>query len=1249
MGSLENLSASVRLAESKKSSLRKAILLLLLEWKGLDQQLDSTEHAFEGCARELESREERLNSIRESLDTRAKQLEERESEFHAFQEEKISDLNAKAEQLDSIWESVDNSLEEAQYREEKLEEQQKLVEGVFERLELEESKLEVLRDSVREMLEEIRSKEKLVVNRSKEMDCIQDWMERRRKKLYGKEERLQEWEKVLDARAKELDSKELKVKERERDLDARAKLNEEGKKEIELKEKEIESRSKQLDSVKKFSSQRFKEFWVMKKKLISDEKLLEERVKELEIKEKDLEMRVLNAPVKIEPLEEMPLHDYADIIFCITMGAKDLQIFLNERARDHDTMSDEVFRALRFSLDPAKLILDAMQGFYPPHLKKGDVEFEGSVVRRSCILLLEQLMRMSPEIQPRVKEEALKLAEEWKAKMRVRAENSLEVLGFLHLLAAYGLTSAFDSDELSSLFETVAEHSQSLELCRLLLSTDRVPDLVHYLINKNHHLVAIKFVCSFGVHDKFPPVLLLKDCLKRINITKGLLMPNKGNEPREARNRAIDKRVAALRDVIKCIADNKLDSVYSAKVVEGHIEWLIRQKEDSNCTASAPSNISQEQQIGEKKHMPSTTAALSTKALPAAPVPSKAASSVLGPATAFSLILAKMDGKRLLSFLNEHVEDHEMMRDEVFTALQLSFDPATLVLNAIQGFHPPHTKTGDEEFESAVIRSSCMLLLEQLIRLSPHIKARVREAAAELAIEWKYEMRVETANPLDSLAFLLLLGAYNLGAYFDINEFPSLFENLAQHSHASELCQLLGFSEKIQASGIINRQANIEQSTSENLQLNDAVTSSSKDPRHDISSLDANTNGKRKMHTSVDSEAPTCFKNSSDPAKLVLDAVQGSYHSITEGNKSFKLDVTTSFSSLLEQLMRFSPEIKPCVIQEAVVFAVEWRTRLLESTPKPSEVKRSTFKESDSTGLGKPVSGPHNKLFSAHSRASSGLWRSMTKTEVVSSCLADIIQHLSQKGEQLLAIRYIYAFGLADEFPSVPLLEKHLHTSKELAEKLREEGQNSPEAQNKAIITEILALRRAIKCIAAHSLEYSSENLRIRIVQLQKQKVKPKDCITFAAQKAQSQQQETKKRPVLASILPLKAERQRQQAIKRPRVTVPGEAAPSAATSYSTYSTHQSPTLHQGAEAVPRGGTAHLVHWAHESPYQHQGGPFVQQGGSYCFHSIEAPSEDQGGLFTEQSGPSRGASSVNYGLLGSRPVMPHMSHLAWQR
>ncbi|KAJ6913293.1 hypothetical protein NC651_015720 [Populus alba x Populus x berolinensis] len=43
------------------------------------------------------------------------------------------------------------------------------------------------------------------------------------------------------------------------------------------------------------------------------------------------------------------------------------------------------------------------------HLKKGDLEFEASVVIRSCILLLEQLMKISPEIRPRQKKKQWKL------------------------------------------------------------------------------------------------------------------------------------------------------------------------------------------------------------------------------------------------------------------------------------------------------------------------------------------------------------------------------------------------------------------------------------------------------------------------------------------------------------------------------------------------------------------------------------------------------------------------------------------------------------------------------------------------------------------------------------------------------------------------------------------------------------------------------------------------------------------------
>nr|POF19092.1 frigida-like protein 1 [Quercus suber] len=128
----------------------------------------------------------------------------------------------------------------------------------------------------------------------------------------------------------------------------------------------------------------------------------------------------------------------------------------------------EVGTALRLSSDPAKLVLDAMEGFYPPRLKKGDVEFDESIVQGSCVLLLEQLFKLSPSIKPDVKQEAMRLAIEWRVKLRVDTQHSLEVLGFLQLLASYGLASAFDDDELIMYLEKVSEYEQLPGLCQIL-------------------------------------------------------------------------------------------------------------------------------------------------------------------------------------------------------------------------------------------------------------------------------------------------------------------------------------------------------------------------------------------------------------------------------------------------------------------------------------------------------------------------------------------------------------------------------------------------------------------------------------------------------------------------------------------------------------------------------------------------------------------------------------------------------------
>ncbi|XP_059652605.1 FRIGIDA-like protein 1 [Cornus florida] len=618
MASLEVLSASLELTEQKKNSLRKAILLLALEWKDFEKHLESIQQAFEESWCKIDSKEKHLELIRKSaiesneevellrisVRERFEELEVKEKEFRLFQQKHIREFKLKEEKLGSIRKSVEERLREVELREEKLCVHQKLVEGLFEKLELKHKQFEPIQRLMNERFKEINVKEKHFESRSRELHLIQDWIERRAKELDTKEESLEER------------CKELEVKEKH--LDSAKKLNDEwsGK---------LDSRGKKFDLIENFGPQCFKDFQLEKKQLKSKENLLEQRSKELELKEKQLEDRskelqlkeekfanVLHSSEEIEQPEYMPPDNrmdcsYADIPLCMTMDGKSLQIFLNERSNRHDAMSGGICRALRLWLDSAKLVLNAMEGFYPPHLKKGDTEFEGNVVRRSCILLLEQLMTISPLIRPQVKEAALKLAHEWKVKMGTAVKNSLEVLGFLQLLASYKLTSQFDADELWNLFEIVAEHKAAPKLCQVLGFADKISDFIQKLIEREQWLAAIKYIYAYGLVEKFPPVPLLKGYLTYSEEIANKIC-NKGNNSLEAQDRATKREVYALTAVIKCITDHGLESDFSAKNLKTRIEKLERKNADRSVVVPHPASEAQAQERARKKFITPTPA-----------------------------------------------------------------------------------------------------------------------------------------------------------------------------------------------------------------------------------------------------------------------------------------------------------------------------------------------------------------------------------------------------------------------------------------------------------------------------------------------------------------------------------------------------------------------------------------------------------------------------------------------------------------
>ncbi|XP_039042453.1 truncated FRIGIDA-like protein 1 [Hibiscus syriacus] len=193
----------------------------------------------------------------------------------------------------------------------------------------------------------------------------------------------------------------------------------------------------------------------------------------------------------------------AHLRFCENSDGKNLQMFLNEHWKDHGSIVTEVVMSLQRSADPAKLVLEAMEGFYPLHLCKGDREFEGKVARRSCILLLEHLMELSPKIEPHIREKAMILSFDWETKMKVESGHELEVLGFLWLLASFRLAHTFDANKLLDALVFVARHIHNTEIFKALGLEDKIHcKFLKKLARSEQHMQIIRYIYALGLAEE---------------------------------------------------------------------------------------------------------------------------------------------------------------------------------------------------------------------------------------------------------------------------------------------------------------------------------------------------------------------------------------------------------------------------------------------------------------------------------------------------------------------------------------------------------------------------------------------------------------------------------------------------------------------------------------------------------------------------------------------------------------------------
>nr|XP_027109459.1 uncharacterized protein LOC113729352 [Coffea arabica] len=218
---MNNSKNTAEMVEEKLDLVRRYLLQSL---KGLEAK----EKKLQVVQEIVRKSSEKLSLIRESM-----QQEEKTSHF--LLNKGLKELEIRREKLGLIQENV-------MIRLEKLNEKELLIEGLFKKVELEVEQFQTNKKLVDECFEEIQFEERRLDDDMKELELIENLVERTENGIHHEKEGIKIKEKVLGLKKEELVAKENELVAREKILV----LKEE---ELSAKEKELEAREKILSLI----------------------------------------------------------------------------------------------------------------------------------------------------------------------------------------------------------------------------------------------------------------------------------------------------------------------------------------------------------------------------------------------------------------------------------------------------------------------------------------------------------------------------------------------------------------------------------------------------------------------------------------------------------------------------------------------------------------------------------------------------------------------------------------------------------------------------------------------------------------------------------------------------------------------------------------------------------------------------------------------------------------------------------------
>ncbi|XP_010492516.1 PREDICTED: FRIGIDA-like protein 1 [Camelina sativa] len=311
---------------------------------------------------------------------------------------------------------------------------------------------------------------------------------------------------------------------------------------------------------------------------------------------KDDSSRLETSDPETSPEDHQPVVEPELRTLCENNDGIGLTKYLIRRWDDDAPMNLEASAAIRYSPNPASMVLDAIEGSKQNHTPSSS-SGKPFDVRRVLVLLMEALIEINASITVDTRKRAKKLAYDLKTKI---GSKPFEALVFLHLVAAFELGSEFDSEVLSDYVFMIAKYKQATTVCNKIdLGSERVGLLIKKLLDSGKPIFAVRFMYECGMTDEFEPITVLKAHIKDSREAARKVC-KEDNYSLKSQNEAIDKEVSALKSAIKIIKDQNLESEFTQEKVEERVEELEKCKAlRKRNTTNTPQKESQ--QKGKKR------------------------------------------------------------------------------------------------------------------------------------------------------------------------------------------------------------------------------------------------------------------------------------------------------------------------------------------------------------------------------------------------------------------------------------------------------------------------------------------------------------------------------------------------------------------------------------------------------------------------------------------------------------------------